>query len=59
MAQVARARSRWLRIAVPGAGIAWLIMFAAVRVQPASAATKRARIEALVRNAIAHQGLRR
>jgi CubicO group peptidase (beta-lactamase class C family) len=58
MAQVARGRSGWLRIAVLGAGIACLIMFAAVRVQPASAATKRARIEALVRNAIAHHGLK-
>jgi CubicO group peptidase (beta-lactamase class C family) len=58
MDQVATGRPRWSRISAVVAGIACLFIFAVAHVQPAAAASKRARINALVQDAVAHHGLK-
>lgn len=49
---------RWSRLAAPLAAMACVMAFAVTCAPPASAATKQARIDAVVRNAIAHHGIR-
>jgi CubicO group peptidase (beta-lactamase class C family) len=49
---------RWSRLAAPLAALACVMAFAVTCAPPASAATKQAKIDALVRNAIAHHGVR-
>jgi CubicO group peptidase (beta-lactamase class C family) len=54
----ATASLRWSRLAAPLAAIACVTALAVTCAPPASAATKQARIDAVVRNAIAHHGIR-
>lgn len=54
----ATASLRWSRLAAPLAAMACVMAFAVTCAPPASAATKQARIDAVVRNAIAHHGIR-
>jgi CubicO group peptidase (beta-lactamase class C family) len=48
----------WIRLAALAAGLACVAGFFASRPQPATAATTRARIDALMRNAITHHGIK-
>jgi CubicO group peptidase (beta-lactamase class C family) len=54
----ATASLRWSRLAAPLAAMACVTALAVTCAPPASAATKQARIDAVVRNAIAHHGIR-
>ncbi len=54
----ARRVPRWVRVAALVAGLACTSLFAVARPQPASAANVRAKIDALIRGAIADHGLR-
>ena len=56
--QGARRSLCWVRVAVLVAGVACASLLAVARPQPASAATVRGKIDALIRGAIADHGLR-